>query len=62
MPSRRSRRSPGDYGVKWPKAVAKITDDREALLCFFDFPALRHEAPHDRVGVRDHHGWAVAAA
>ena len=28
-----------DYGAKWPKAVAKITDDREALLCFFDFPA-----------------------
>jgi putative transposase len=29
----------GDYGVKWPKAVAKITDDAEELLCFFDFPA-----------------------
>jgi putative transposase len=28
-----------DYGVKWPKAVAKIIDDAEALLCFFDFPA-----------------------
>ncbi len=28
-----------DYGVKWPKAVAKMTDDREALLRFFDFPA-----------------------
>jgi putative transposase len=28
-----------DYGVKWPKAVAKITDDAEQLLCFFDFPA-----------------------
>jgi putative transposase len=28
-----------DYGLKWPKAVAKITDDAEALLCFFDFPA-----------------------
>ena len=27
-----------DYGVKWPKAVAKIVDDAEALLCFF-FPA-----------------------
>jgi putative transposase len=25
--------------VKWPKAVAKITDDAEALLCFYDFPA-----------------------
>jgi putative transposase len=28
-----------DYGVKWPKAVAKVTDDREALLTFFDYPA-----------------------
>jgi len=28
-----------DYGVKWPKAVAKITDDDAELLCFFDFPA-----------------------
>jgi putative transposase len=28
-----------DYGVKWPKAVAKITNDAEELLCFFDFPA-----------------------
>ena len=28
-----------DYGAKWPKAVAKITNDAEALLCFFDFPA-----------------------
>jgi putative transposase len=27
-----------DYGVKWPKAVAKITDAEE-LLTFFDFPA-----------------------
>ena len=28
-----------DYGVKWPKAVAKICDDAEDLLCFFDYPA-----------------------
>ena len=28
-----------DYGTKWPKAVAKVTDDAEALLCFFDYPA-----------------------
>jgi putative transposase len=28
-----------DYGVKWPKAVAKVTDDRDALLTFFDYPA-----------------------
>jgi putative transposase len=29
----------GDYGAKWPKAVAKVVDDQEALLTFFDFPA-----------------------
>jgi putative transposase len=28
-----------DYGTKWPKAVAKVADDAEALLCFFDYPA-----------------------
>jgi transposase-like protein len=28
-----------DYGAKWPKAVAKIVDDTENLLTFFDFPA-----------------------
>jgi putative transposase len=28
-----------DYGAKWPKAVAKIVDDTENLLAFFDFPA-----------------------
>jgi len=33
-----------DYGTKWPKAVAKITDDAEALLCFFDFPWLLCQA------------------
>ena len=28
-----------DYQAKWPKAVAKIVDDAEQLLAFFDFPA-----------------------
>jgi putative transposase len=28
-----------DYGTKWPKAVAKVTDDADALLTFFDYPA-----------------------
>jgi putative transposase len=28
-----------EFGVKWPKAVAKITGKPDALLCFFDFPA-----------------------
>ncbi|MFE9976180.1 IS256 family transposase [Streptomyces hirsutus] len=27
------------YRAKWPKAVAKITDDVEELLAFYDFPA-----------------------
>jgi transposase-like protein len=33
-----------DYGVKWPKAVAKITDDAEELLTFYDFPWLLCQA------------------
>jgi transposase-like protein len=33
------QRFAGDYGAKWPKAVAKVTDDAEELLAFFDFPA-----------------------
>jgi transposase-like protein len=28
-----------DYGAKWPKAVAKIVDDKDELLAFYDFPA-----------------------
>lgn len=28
-----------DYGDKWPKAVAKITDHLDVLLAFYDFPA-----------------------
>src|SRR5678815_2299250 len=28
-----------DYGTKWPKAVAKVVDDQDALLTFFDYPA-----------------------
>jgi transposase-like protein len=27
------------YGVKFPKAVAKITDDQDQLLAFYDYPA-----------------------
>jgi hypothetical protein len=27
------------YGVKFPKAVKKITDDQDQLLAFYDFPA-----------------------
>jgi putative transposase len=28
-----------DYGAKWPKAAAKIVDDQEELLAFYDYPA-----------------------
>jgi transposase-like protein len=28
-----------EFGAKWPKAVAKVVDDVEALLAFYDFPA-----------------------
>jgi transposase-like protein len=28
-----------EFGAKWPKAVAKIVDDVEQLLAFYDFPA-----------------------
>ena len=27
------------YGAKFPKAVAKITDDVDELLAFYDYPA-----------------------
>jgi len=28
-----------DYGTKWPKAAAKITDDLDVLFAFYDYPA-----------------------
>ena len=28
-----------DYGAKWPKAAAKISDDLDVLLAFYDYPA-----------------------
>lgn len=28
-----------EFGAKWPKAVAKIVDDTEPLLAFYDYPA-----------------------
>ena len=28
-----------DYGTKWPKAAAKITEDLDVLLAFYDYPA-----------------------
>lgn len=29
----------GEYSTKWPKAAAKITDDLDVLLAFYDYPA-----------------------
>ena len=45
------------YGAKFPKATAKITDDLDELLAFYDYPAehwipLTHHQPH-RIYVRD---------
>src|SRR4051812_13499736 len=28
-----------EYGAKWPKVAAKITDDLDVLLAFYDYPA-----------------------
>ena len=28
-----------DYGARWPKAVAKVADDLDVLLAFYDLPA-----------------------
>jgi putative transposase len=28
-----------EFGVKWPKAAAKITDDLDVVLAFYDYPA-----------------------
>ena len=33
------KRFANEFGAKWPKAVAKIVDDADELLAFFDFPA-----------------------
>ncbi|MGV1080895.1 MAG: IS256 family transposase [Candidatus Nanopelagicales bacterium] len=29
----------GDYGAKWPRATAKVTEHLDVLLAFYDFPA-----------------------
>ena len=39
-PRRHRRESiPEEFGAKWPKAAAKITDDLDVLLAFYDYPA-----------------------
>jgi putative transposase len=34
-----------EFSAKWPKAVSKIVDDKEALLRFYDFPAEHWRHP-----------------
>lgn len=34
-----AKRFAADYGAKWPNAVAKVIDDLDVLLAFYDFPA-----------------------
>jgi putative transposase len=29
-----------EFGVKWPKAIEKIVSDEEALLAYYDYPAV----------------------
>ena len=44
------------YGAKFPKAVAKITDDLDELLAFYDFPAehwIHLRTTNHRVDLRD---------
>src|SRR4029453_3800207 len=53
---------PAGHGVKWPKAVAKVTGETERLLCFFDYPAehwihLRTTDESFKAGVALSAGW-----
>ncbi len=34
-----------EFGAKWPKAVSSIVDEKEALLTFYDYPALHWRHP-----------------
>jgi hypothetical protein len=54
--SRRSKPSRWNYGAKWPKAVAKITQHVDVLLAFFDYPAQHwiHLRTTNRVDLRHH--------
>jgi Transposase, Mutator family len=51
-----------EFGVKWPKAVAKVTDDADSLLTFYDYPAehwlrLRTTDERFKAGVALLAGW-----
>lgn len=51
-----------DYGTKWPKAAAKITDDLDVLLAFYHYPAehwihLRSTDESFKAGVALSAGW-----
>ena len=46
-----------EFGAKWPKATAKITDDLDVLLAFYDFPAEHwiHLRPRTRYRLTGQH-------
>jgi hypothetical protein len=51
-----------EYGTKWPKAVAKLTDDLDVLLEFYNYPAehwvhLRTTDESFKAGVALSAGW-----
>ena len=51
-----------EYGTKWPKAVAKLTDDLDVLLEFYNYPAehwvhLRTTDESFKAGVALPAGW-----
>jgi putative transposase len=39
--------SAAEFGAKWPKAVAKVVDDVEPLLAFYDSPGRALDPPQD---------------
>jgi transposase-like protein len=54
-----------DYEAKWPKAVEKVTKDKDELLAFFDFPAEHwvHLKATNSISVnRSLEAWLAAAA
>jgi hypothetical protein len=60
-----------DYEAKWPKAVAKVVDDRQALLAFLAYPAehwlhlrttnpIESPSPRSRLGLGHQGIWQRA--
>src|SRR4051794_23394196 len=54
-----------EFGAKWPKAAAKIVDDADQLLGFYDFPAehwLHLKTSDESVNRCGLGGWGVGVA